>query len=105
MQFGHQGRVGFAPGYGADMIPKALPLGRKPGLDRQRCRGFGQQRTVLVAEMRGLPQDEIARRLGSNRNAVYKVCHDARRALVRSLVAGGVTSDEVRWMFDQDMGT
>lgn len=64
-----------------------------------------KQRTVLVAELRGLPQDEIARRLGSNRNAVYKVGHDARRALVRSLIAGGITSEEVRWMFDQDAET
>jgi RNA polymerase sigma-70 factor (ECF subfamily) len=59
-----------------------------------------RQRTVLVAEMRGMPQDEIGRRLGSSRNAVYKVCHDARRALVRALVRGGVTPEEVRWMFD-----
>lgn len=48
-----------------------------------------RQRTALVAELRGMPQDEIARHLGSNRNAVYKLTHDARRSLKRGLEAAG----------------
>ena len=32
-----------------------------------------RQRWALLAELRGVPQDEIARHLGSNRNAIYKL--------------------------------
>ena len=37
----------------------------------------GRQRIALLAELKGMPQSEIARQLGSNRNAVYKLTHDA----------------------------
>ena len=40
-----------------------------------------KQRTALLAELKGMPQDEIAKHLGSNRNALYKLTHDARRRL------------------------
>jgi RNA polymerase sigma-70 factor (ECF subfamily) len=54
-----------------------------------------KQRTALLAELRGMPQDEIARHLGSNRNAVYKLTHDARKRLKRGLEAAGFTADDV----------
>ena len=38
-----------------------------------------KQRKALVAELRGMPLDEIAGQLGSNRNAIYKLTHDARK--------------------------
>jgi RNA polymerase sigma-70 factor (ECF subfamily) len=47
-----------------------------------------------------MPQEEIAAQLGTNRNAVYKLCHDARRALQRSLAQAGYTADSVRWAFE-----
>jgi RNA polymerase sigma-70 factor (ECF subfamily) len=59
-----------------------------------------RQRTVIAAELRGMPQDEIGRRLGITRNAVYKLGHDARRALLRILVAEGFTAEDIQWMFD-----
>jgi RNA polymerase sigma-70 factor (ECF subfamily) len=41
-----------------------------------------RQRQVLVAAvLEGVPIDVLAERLGSNRNALYKVLHDARRRL------------------------
>jgi len=49
-----------------------------------------RQRTALIAEMKGMPLDEIARHLGSNRNAVYKMTHDARRRLRKGLEAAGI---------------
>jgi RNA polymerase sigma-70 factor (ECF subfamily) len=55
-----------------------------------------KQRRALLAELRGMPQDEIARHLGSNRNAVYKRTHDARRRLKRGLEAAGFTAEDVR---------
>ena len=38
-----------------------------------------KQRGVLVAELGGMPQAEIAHHLGMERNAVYKLSHDARK--------------------------
>lgn len=55
-----------------------------------------RQRTALIAEIRGMPQDEIARRLGSNRNAVYKLTHDARKRLRRALESAGYGPGDVR---------
>jgi RNA polymerase sigma-70 factor (ECF subfamily) len=44
------------------------------------------QREVLVAlAMDGVPIDVLAERLGSNRNALYKALHDARRKLRRKM--------------------
>ncbi len=53
-----------------------------------------RQRTVLLAELRGMPQDEIARHLGSNRNAVYKLTHDARKKLKSALQKAGYQAEE-----------
>jgi len=55
-----------------------------------------KQRLALLAELRGMPQDEIARHLGSNRNAIYKLTHDARRRLKRGLESAGFTAEDVR---------
>jgi RNA polymerase sigma-70 factor (ECF subfamily) len=54
-----------------------------------------KQRAALLAELRGMPQDEIARHLGSNRNALYKLTHDARKRLKRGLEAAGFTAEDV----------
>ena len=54
-----------------------------------------RQRAALVAELKGMPQDEIADRLGSNRNAIYKLTHDARKKLKRALEAAGYTAEDV----------
>ena len=54
-----------------------------------------RQRAALLAELRGMPQDEIARHLGSNRNAVYKLTHDARKKLKSALQNAGYREDEL----------
>ena len=54
-----------------------------------------KQWLALTAEMNGMPQDEIARQLGSNRNAVYKLTHDARRKLRAGLEAAGFGADSL----------
>jgi RNA polymerase sigma-70 factor (ECF subfamily) len=49
-----------------------------------------RQRQVLVATvLEGVPIDVLAERLGSNRNALYKVLHDARRRLRKHVAAAG----------------
>ena len=59
-----------------------------------------KQRTALLAELKGMPQDEIARRLNSNRNAIYKLTHDARKRLRRALEAAGYQAADVQTAFD-----
>ena len=55
------------------------------------------QRTVLVAlALNGVPIDVLADRLGTNRNALYKTLHDARRRLRRHLDDCGLAVDGSR---------
>ena len=50
------------------------------------------QRRVLVAlALNGVPIDVLAERLGSNRGALYKTLHDARRKLRKHLHAQGLS--------------
>jgi len=58
-----------------------------------------RQRTAILAEFGGMPQEEIGRRLGITRNAVYKLGHDARKKLKRGLEASGFDADEIRAAF------
>jgi RNA polymerase sigma-70 factor (ECF subfamily) len=58
-----------------------------------------KQRTALLAELKGMPQDEIARHLGSSRNAVYKLSHDARKRLKRGLEAAGYEAADIHTAF------
>jgi RNA polymerase sigma-70 factor, ECF subfamily len=55
-----------------------------------------RQRTALTAELGGMPLAEIAEKLGSNPNSVYKLMHDARKNLRRGMEAAGFTIDDVR---------
>ncbi len=45
--------------------------------------------------LEGLPVEEIADRLNSNRNAIYKLIHDARMRLKEGFQAAGVSADEI----------
>jgi RNA polymerase sigma-70 factor (ECF subfamily) len=54
-----------------------------------------KQWLALTAELNGMPQDAIARQLGSNRNAVYKLTHDARRKLRAGLEAAGFGAESL----------
>ena len=55
-----------------------------------------RQRQVLTAvALDDVPLDEIARLLGSNRNATYKLLHDARRQLKAKLQERGFAFDEI----------
>jgi RNA polymerase sigma-70 factor, ECF subfamily len=52
------------------------------------------QRRVLVAlAVNGVPIDVLAERLSTNRGALYKTLHDARRKLRRHLDERGLALD------------
>ena len=52
------------------------------------------QRTVLVAlAVNGVPIDILAERLNTNRGALYKTLHDARRKLRKHLTERGLALD------------
>ena len=54
-----------------------------------------KQRAATQGILDGLPIEEIARRTGSNRNAVYKLIHDARMRLRDGFAASGISADDV----------
>ena len=59
-----------------------------------------KQRDVLIMMIfNEVPMDEVVRRLGTNRNAIYKMLHDARRKLKSGLQARGFEVGETLALF------
>jgi RNA polymerase sigma-70 factor (ECF subfamily) len=60
-----------------------------------------KQRQALVAvRIQGIPLEEVARRMGTNRNALYKLLHDARQRLKSRMEAEGLSPEDVLAAFD-----
>jgi len=60
-----------------------------------------RQRQAMQAVMiNGMPLEEVARRLGTNRNALYKLLHDARQRLHKGLAAQGLSVAELLAAFN-----
>lgn len=54
-----------------------------------------RQREAMVAVMfNGMPLEEAARRMGTNRNALYKLLHDARKRLKKRMEAEGLSAQD-----------
>ncbi len=61
-----------------------------------------RQRSAITAIMQGgMPMQEVAERMGTNRNALYKLLHDARQRLQRRMMSEGLTPQELLSMFEQ----
>ena len=60
-----------------------------------------QREAVVAALLEGMPVSEVARRMGTNQNALYKLLHDARRKLKRQMEAAGLSAKEVLAVFDE----
>lgn len=54
-----------------------------------------KQRLAIQGTLKGLPVEEIAVRMNSNRNAIYKLVHDARMKLRDGFESHGVTAEEI----------
>lgn len=58
-----------------------------------------QRRVITLMVFNEVPLDEVVRHLGTNRNAVYKMLHDARRKLKSSLLERGFEVGEMLSLF------
>jgi RNA polymerase sigma-70 factor (ECF subfamily) len=62
-----------------------------------------RQRLAMTAvALKGMPLEEVARRMGTERNALYKLLHDARRRLKRRLALEGLVIGEMLAVFEQE---
>jgi RNA polymerase sigma-70 factor (ECF subfamily) len=61
-----------------------------------------RQRQAMVAiGIHGMPIEEVARRMNTERNALYKLMHDARLRLKRRLAQEGLSPADVMAVFEQ----
>jgi RNA polymerase sigma-70 factor (ECF subfamily) len=54
-----------------------------------------QRRAITAIAIGGMPLEEVARRMDTNRNALYKVIHDGRLRLKRRLAREGMNPQDI----------
>lgn len=59
-----------------------------------------QSRAILAIINHGIPLDELAAKMGMERNALYKLLHDARIRLKKRLAEQGLTPTEILATFE-----
>jgi len=59
-----------------------------------------QKNAMQVIMGGGMPLEIVAERMGTNRNALYKMIHDARKRLKRELLAKGLSTDDILAAFE-----
>jgi RNA polymerase sigma-70 factor, ECF subfamily len=60
-----------------------------------------QREAVVAVILEEMPISEVARSMGTNQNALYKLLHDARKKLKRQMEAAGLSAKEVLAVFDE----
>ena len=60
-----------------------------------------QREAVIAVILEGMPISEVARRMGTNQNALYKLLHDARKRLKRRMEVAGISPKEMLEVFDE----
>jgi RNA polymerase sigma-70 factor (ECF subfamily) len=61
-----------------------------------------KQRNAIVAiRIHGMPVEEVARRMGMTRNALYKLIHDARLRLLQRMEEKGLSPGDVLASFEE----
>lgn len=60
-----------------------------------------QRKAMIAVAIKGMPIEEVARRMGTNRNALYKLLHDARLNLKRRLENEGMDLESIFAVFAQ----
>jgi RNA polymerase sigma-70 factor (ECF subfamily) len=59
-----------------------------------------QRQALIATRIHGMPMEEVARRMGTNRNALYKLLHDARRRMKSRLEEEGLSPEDVLAAFE-----
>lgn len=85
----------------------------KPETQVERAEALAQLRKIIIEELtekqrqaitasgiHGLPLEEVARRMGTNRNALYKLMHDGRLQIKRRLAREGLTLEDIFAVFE-----
>lgn len=78
----------------ADMMTRVRRIIAEELTDRQR-------EALLLLSVQDMPMEEAAKRLKTNRNALYKLLHDARLRLKKRLTVEGLSAQEVLTAFEQ----
>jgi RNA polymerase sigma-70 factor (ECF subfamily) len=60
-----------------------------------------QREAVVAVILEGMPISEVAKRMNTNQNALYKLLHDARRRLKRRMEIAGFSPQEVLATFEE----
>lgn len=61
-----------------------------------------QHKALVAVAIQDVPLDTLAEEMGTNRNALYKLLHDARRKLRSHLESQGLTTQYMLDLFQQD---
>lgn len=78
---------------GADLMQRIQRIIAEELTDKQR-------QAMMAVAIKGMPLEEVARRMGTNRNALYKLMHDTRLRLKRRLAQEGLTPEDVLSAFE-----
>lgn len=78
----------------ADTLGRVMELLSESLTDRQ-------YKALEAVALRGVPMDVVAEQLDTNRNALYKLLHDARRKLKTALESNGLSVDYVLNLFQK----
>ena len=78
----------------ADILQRVQDIMAEELTERQRA-------AMHAINMQDVPMEEVARRMGTNRNALYKLLHDARLRLKHRLEREGLPPKELLEMFGE----
>ncbi len=78
---------------GADLMQRVGRIIAEELTDKQR-------QAIVAVAIQGMPLEEVARRMDTNRNALYKLMHDTRLRLKRRLAQEGLSPEEVLAAFE-----
>ena len=78
----------------ADMLAQVQRLIMEELTDKQR-------QAMTAISIQGMPIEEVARRMNTTRNALYKLLHDARLRLKHRMAQEGLTPEDVLSVFEQ----